>query len=130
MVIRAMDLVSSERPFSMLGLGDIVVPGIFVAILLRFDNQRENKGKTYFYYGMVGYVLGLATTILVMNIFNAAQPALLYIVPGVLGAVGVRSLLYKETTELLAYDEGASTEGAEEGSKVAEEKEGEVKKDE
>mmetsp|Transcript_17461 Transcript_17461/g.38013 ORF Transcript_17461/g.38013 Transcript_17461/m.38013 type:complete len:386 (-) Transcript_17461:405-1562(-) len=127
---RAMDLVNAERPFSMLGLGDIVVPGIFVAILLRFDNQRANKGKAYFYYGMVGYVLGLATTIIVMNLFNAAQPALLYIVPGVLGAVGVRSLLYKETDELLAYDEGSAPEIGEEGSTPDEQKEGEVKKDE
>lgn len=25
--------------FAMLGLGDIVLPGIFIALLLRFDNQ-------------------------------------------------------------------------------------------
>lgn len=34
-----------------------------------------------------GYVIGLGTTIVVMNIFEAAQPALLYIVPAVLAAV-------------------------------------------
>jgi hypothetical protein len=56
LVFRALDLASTgERPFSMLGLGDIVVPGIFIAILLRFDNQRNNKGKSYFRYGMIGY---------------------------------------------------------------------------
>jgi len=122
---RALDLASTgERPFSMLGLGDIVVPGIFVAILLRFDNQRNNKGKSYFRYGMIGYVLGLATTIVVMNVFNAAQPALLYIVPGVLGAVGLRSVLYKETDELLAYDENPAEEG--EGEKMEEEVKAEV----
>ena len=32
-------------------------------------------------------MVGLATTIVVMNVFNAAQPALLYIVPAVIGAV-------------------------------------------
>lgn len=31
----------------------------------------------------VGYVIGLAATIVVMNVFKAAQPALLYIVPAV-----------------------------------------------
>lgn len=31
--------------------------------------------------------MGLGTTIIVMNVFEAAQPALLYIVPAVLGAV-------------------------------------------
>ncbi len=32
-------------------------------------------------------MLGLGTTIVVMNVFEAAQPALLYIVPAVLAAV-------------------------------------------
>lgn len=27
--------------FAMLGLGDIVLPGIFIALLLRFDNQYD-----------------------------------------------------------------------------------------
>lgn len=30
-----MNVLWQERPFSMLGLGDIVVPGVFVALLLR-----------------------------------------------------------------------------------------------
>lgn len=34
---------------------------------------------------------GLAATIVVMNVFEAAQPALLYIVPAVLGAVGLHA---------------------------------------
>lgn len=33
---------------------------------------------------MVGYALGLITTIVIMNKFNAAQPALLYLVPACL----------------------------------------------
>ena len=35
-------------PFSMLGLGDIVIPGVFVALLLRFDRTRGAKTPTYF----------------------------------------------------------------------------------
>lgn len=27
------------KNFAMLGLGDIVIPGIFIALLLRFDNR-------------------------------------------------------------------------------------------
>ena len=38
-----------------------------------------------------GYIAGLATTIVVMNVFEAAQPALLYIVPAVLGAVSLHA---------------------------------------
>jgi minor histocompatibility antigen H13 len=29
----------SANNFAMLGLGDIVIPGIFIALLLRFDNR-------------------------------------------------------------------------------------------
>jgi Signal peptide peptidase len=33
----------------MLGLGDIVIPGIFVALLLRYD-QTHNAGSTGYFY--------------------------------------------------------------------------------
>jgi Signal peptide peptidase len=33
----------------MLGLGDIVIPGIFVALLLRYD-QTHNGGSTRYFY--------------------------------------------------------------------------------
>lgn len=36
------------RQFSMLGLGDIVIPGVFVAIMLRYDAEQGFKSK-YFY---------------------------------------------------------------------------------
>eukprot|EP00271_Cylindrocystis_brebissonii_P015672 TRINITY_DN38635_c0_g1_i1.p1 TRINITY_DN38635_c0_g1~~TRINITY_DN38635_c0_g1_i1.p1 ORF type:complete len:380 (-),score=70.01 TRINITY_DN38635_c0_g1_i1:247-1386(-) len=93
------------RPFSLLGLGDIVIPGIFVALALRFDVKRNNGG-VYFRSAFVGYFLGITLTILIMNWFQAAQPALLYIVPCVMGAVGITALLRGEYKALLEYDEG------------------------
>ena len=42
----------SLLPCSMLGLGDIVIPGIFVALLLRYD-QTHNKGSTAYFYRCV-----------------------------------------------------------------------------
>ena len=83
-------------PFSMLGLGDIVIPGVFVALLLRRDAARGSKkagspakgAGAYVPAAYAGDVAGLAATIDVMNVFEAAQPALLYIVPAVLGCVG------------------------------------------
>ncbi|CAL5428111.1 unnamed protein product [Camellia sinensis] len=74
----------SARPFSMLGLGDIVIPGIFVALALRFDVSRRKESQ-YFKSAFLGYTAGLVLTIIVMNWFQAAQPALLYIVPAVIG---------------------------------------------
>ena len=38
---RALEAGSTRSPFSMLGLGDIVIPGIFVALILRYDAKRS-----------------------------------------------------------------------------------------
>eukprot|EP00249_Psilotum_nudum_P015932 c25586_g1_i1 orf=362-1420(+) len=96
----------ATKPFSMLGLGDIVVPGIFVALALRFDISR-GKGQQYFKSAFGGYTAGLVVTILIMNLFQAAQPALLYIVPAVLGFLGVHCILKGEVKPLLEFDESA-----------------------
>ena len=40
-----MDLLEKgllAKNFGMLGLGDIVVPGIYIALLCRFDNEYDN----------------------------------------------------------------------------------------
>ncbi|CAM6121236.1 unnamed protein product [Calypogeia fissa] len=106
------------RPFSMLGLGDIVIPGIFVALALRFDVSQKT-GKRYFNSAFAGYTAGLLVTILVMNWFQAAQPALLYIVPGVIGFVAVHSYLKGEVKALLDFDESVSEESTSEGEVLA-----------
>lgn len=99
------------RPYSMLGLGDIVIPGIFVALALRFDVSR-GKGSQYFKSAFLGYAFGLALTIVVMNWFQAAQPALLYIVPAVIGFLGAHCIWNGEVKELLAFDESKTTAAA------------------
>ena len=73
---------ATGRGFTMLGLGDIVVPGLFISLALRYDYHRANGGpfsKPYFYGTLLAYVAGLSTTMLVMHVFRAAQPALLYL---------------------------------------------------
>ncbi|CAA7403257.1 unnamed protein product [Spirodela intermedia] len=101
----------AARPFSMLGLGDIVIPGIFVALALRFDVSR-GKDSRYFSSAFLGYTVGLVLTIVVMNWFQAAQPALLYIVPGVIGFVATHSLWKGEVKPLLEYDESKEEESS------------------
>jgi len=74
--------------FAMLGLGDIVIPGIFVALCLRIDYSfAVNKvvKRVYFWSAFSAYILGLVVTISVMHYFKHAQPALLYLVPSCLG---------------------------------------------
>ena len=100
-------------PFSMLGLGDIVIPGVFVALLLRRDAARGSRrpgsppaaAGAYFRPAFAGYVVGLAATIAVMNVFNAAQPALLYIVPAILGAVGAVAAARGEAKAVFEWSE-------------------------
>ncbi|KAG2342885.1 hypothetical protein BDR05DRAFT_885392 [Suillus weaverae] len=76
---------ASERGYTLLGLGDIVIPGTFVALALRYDYARgEGKGtfrKRYFYATLAAYITGLVTTMTVMHVFGQAQPALLYLSP-------------------------------------------------
>lgn len=69
------------KNFAMLGLGDIVIPGIFIAFLLRFDRSLNRKRNVYFWSCFLAYVFGLGLTIAVMSYFKHAQPALLYLVP-------------------------------------------------
>uniref|UniRef100_F1L680 Intramembrane protease 2 n=2 Tax=Ascaris TaxID=6251 RepID=F1L680_ASCSU len=75
-----------SNKYAMLGLGDIVIPGIFIALLRRFDYRIGGKGTStvgryYFVITVAAYALGLSVTMIIMHLFKAAQPALLYLVP-------------------------------------------------
>ncbi|XP_070696322.1 minor histocompatibility antigen H13 isoform X2 [Pempheris klunzingeri] len=100
--------------FAMLGLGDIVIPGIFIALLLRFDVSLKKNSRTYFYSSFLAYIFGLGLTIFVMHTFKHAQPALLYLVPACVGFPVVVALFKGELTEMFRYEE---TPPEEEGAK-------------
>ncbi|KAL1955596.1 hypothetical protein VTO42DRAFT_8399 [Malbranchea cinnamomea] len=155
------DLVS----LAMLGLGDIVIPGMMVGISLRFDHYLyylRNKlpsassaekpqyvkatggwgerfwtktsslsdvpekeieyyaaksfPKTYFRSSVIGYVAGMVTTLLAMQISSRPQPALLYLVPGVLSSIWITAYLrgdvrtmWNFTDETLDDDDNSKT---------------------
>jgi minor histocompatibility antigen H13 len=158
---------TSAPSHAMLGLGDVVLPGIVIGLALRFDLylfylRRQKripaaspggaetiekaeyfplagrwsdhfwthsligrplwaKGdskpeapftfpKTYFKASLVGYVLGLLATLGVMMIWNHAQPALLYLVPGVLGSVWLTALARGELSLIWNYTEAIEEE--------------------
>ncbi|KAG7449554.1 peptidase A22B, signal peptide peptidase [Guyanagaster necrorhizus] len=81
--------LSDSRGFTMLGLGDVVIPGAFIALALRYDYHRfsgqshsgSQFSRPYFYVSLSAYVAGLVTTLSVMHFFGKAQPALLYLSP-------------------------------------------------
>ncbi|XP_070766638.1 minor histocompatibility antigen H13 [Enoplosus armatus] len=91
--------------FAMLGLGDIVIPGIFIALLLRFDVSLKKNSRTYFYSSFLAYIFGLGLTIFVMHTFKHAQPALLYLVPACVGFPVIVALCKGELTEMFRYEE-------------------------
>ena len=101
----------AQTDFSMLGLGDIVIPGIMVAIVLRYDLANNNGKVKYFKSCLVGYVVGISTTIFVMMTFKAAQPALLYIVPAVLLATFGHAWKDGDVEKLLYWSEEVEEDG-------------------
>lgn len=175
----------AKQALSMLGLGDVVLPGMMIGFALRFDlylfylrkqtrkdladsaegsesEDRESSDKprekfimekdkwypatggwgervwtsrkaivtsdryhgivfpkTYFHASLVGYVIGMLFTLGIMQIFHHAQPALLYLVPGVLGSLWGTALINGDIKTLWAYTEA---EEDEEDHKKAEDK--------
>jgi len=117
--LKSFAVEDAAAQFSMLGLGDIVLPGVFIALVLRYDAQREGVdlksipegesapafARPLFSLCMVGYVIGLMCTLFVMYSFKAAQPALLYLVPACLGFSFIGAYVRGEASELLAYSE-------------------------
>lgn len=115
---------------SLLGLGDIVIPGFFLALLLRFDAYRAKVPalpnldvhysfpKPYFHSALLAYVMGLGLTMFIMIYFEAAQPALLYLVPACLGSSLLCAFCRGELKELFAYsEEEEENEGTTEAKK-------------
>ena len=169
----------AKKAMSMLGLGDIVLPGIMIGLALRFDlylyylkKQRTAKQvssavaevstdmektqddaksddldsakgivkatyfsatggwgerfwlgqkisaeaeggsfpKTYFHASVTGYIIGMLCTLGVMHVFQHGQPALLYLVPGVLISLWGTALARGELKTMWEYTEADEEE--------------------
>jgi len=109
--------IFAANKFAMLGLGDIVVPGAFIALMLRYDMTRRASSKLYFNVSFVAYIIALVITILILQIFKHGQPALLYIVPLCVGFPLLTALICKDWTTMFAYEDHPSI------NEVAEKKE-------
>ncbi|XP_019151556.1 PREDICTED: signal peptide peptidase-like 2 [Ipomoea nil] len=73
--------------YSIIGFGDILLPGLLVSFSLRYDwLAKKNLRAGYFLWAMLAYGLGLLVTYVALNLMDGhGQPALLYIVPFTLG---------------------------------------------
>jgi len=107
----------AAQNMAMLGLGDIVIPGIFVALLLRYDQSLKRNSNFYFYTTFIAYILGLCGTIVVMHVFKHAQPALLYLVPACLGAPILMALIRGDIKSMFSYADHPEEDEAEEDKK-------------
>ncbi|XP_063044437.1 signal peptide peptidase-like 2A isoform X2 [Engraulis encrasicolus] len=67
--------------FSILGYGDIIVPGLLIAYCARFDIWSGSSKRIYFITCTIAYFLGMMVTFAVMLLSKMGQPALLYLVP-------------------------------------------------
>jgi hypothetical protein len=67
--------------FSLLGLGDILVPGLSVNYAIIFDRAASVKYHVYFIVNVIGYLIGLLLAFIGLLFMNTAQPALFYLCP-------------------------------------------------
>ncbi|XP_025048841.1 signal peptide peptidase-like 2B isoform X2 [Alligator sinensis] len=90
-------LALCDRPFSLLGFGDILVPGLLVAYCHRFDIQVQSS-RVYFVACTIAYGIGLLVTFVALALMQMGQPALLYLVPCTLITSFAVALWRKELT--------------------------------
>lgn len=102
---------ASAAEYMMLGLGDMAIPGMLLALVLCFDHRKSrdlinasdlasSKGHTYIWHAVSGYAIGLISALAAGILTRSPQPALLYLVPCTLGPILVISWMRKELIEL------------------------------
>ncbi|VAI94360.1 unnamed protein product [Triticum turgidum subsp. durum] len=76
--------------YSIIGFGDILLPGLVVAFALRYDWAAKKRLRSgYFLWSASAYGTGLLITYVALNLMDGhGQPALLYIVPFTLAGLG------------------------------------------
>ena len=74
-------LLCCFESYSMLGFGDILVPGLLVSYCHGFDLQKGTGCWTYWLLANFCYGTGMVVTFVSLFVMHSAQPALLYLVP-------------------------------------------------
>lgn len=86
---------------SMIGLGDIVVPGLYLSVAREFAEKKN--APMIWRLGYLGYIIALIVTFLVVYFTKSGQPALLYICPLVIAGSIAGAYLHKRTKEFVDY---------------------------
>lgn len=100
---------NAASDFMMLGLGDMAIPSMLLALVLCFDHRKDkevaspmdiSKGHKYIWYATTGYAVGLVAALAAGILTHSPQPALLYLVPSTLGPIVLISWTRQELNEL------------------------------
>ena len=110
---------SSSFDFSLLGLGDVLIPGLLIGLLLRFEG-RASKGSEggggggggggYFAPALFAYGAGLLISFAASFVSGKGQPALLYLVPLTVGSALLVGTKNKEVGELWSFQTSGEDE--------------------
>ncbi|WZN59530.1 signal peptide peptidase [Chloropicon roscoffensis] len=109
---------SSSFDFSLLGLGDVLIPGLLIGLLLRFEG-RASKGSEgggggggggYFAPALFAYGAGLLVSFAASFVSGKGQPALLYLVPLTVGSALLVGTKNKEVGELWSFQTSGEDE--------------------
>jgi len=106
--------LSSANGFTLLGLGDVIIPGTLIALALRYDHYNAKQGnairdgsfnKPYFWAAMGAYVFGLSTSFVVLHVFEHGQPALLYLSPACILSFVITAAIRGELPQLWGWSD-------------------------
>jgi len=82
------DLCRSQQ-YSMLGYGDIIIPGFTGGYCSYFDLLNSHAHLYYYWTFLISYGVGLMLTFLALILTGSGQPALFFLVPCTVGALTV-----------------------------------------
>lgn len=89
--------------YSMLGYGDVILPGLHVGFCAVWDAKISNNAvqkHVYYIAAVLGYGIGLILTFIALYFMNTGQPALLYLSPCCLLSTLLVALKRKELKEI------------------------------
>ncbi|KAK8894691.1 hypothetical protein M9Y10_023128 [Tritrichomonas musculus] len=98
--------ISTPNGYSVLGLGDLVIPGMFLSVCSRFDSFLKkllHKRTPYWIIGMCGYAASMVLTDVVCYITKHGQPALLFITPAVTAPTVLMAFIRREHYVFLSF---------------------------
>lgn len=94
--------------FVVLGLGDVVVPGLFMAALLRYDVSKGTDSKLYFTVSLAAYEASLVLAYALAAATGIALPTQVFVIPACVYAPLIVAMNNGELHLLCFYTEPTS----------------------